>query len=85
MGPAHISKIMRDGSTKPGTSGKSQKAYRHSWCLPGDNVETFDYHPWEEEPTPEPDGLLPEDDLLVNTKHRSLTVYPTRNTSYLWL
>ena len=75
MGSAHIAKILGNNSTKnrkSGKSGKSRKVYMHSWCLPGDDVETFVHHPWEEEPTPEPDGLL--DGLLVNTNKITYSV-----------
>ena len=50
---------------KSTAKGKSRKINKHSWCLPGDNVETFVHHPWEEESTPEPDGM--PNGLVVNT------------------
>ena len=66
QGPAHIASIMGNKSSKGNRDrSKSRKAYKHSWCLPGDNEETFVHHPWEEEPQPEPDGL--STGFLVNT------------------
>ena len=66
MGLAHISHVLGNKSSKGKRGGgKSRKAYKHSWCLPGDNEETFVHHPWEEEPEPEPDGSTTG--ILFNT------------------
>ena len=63
---------MGNNSTVKGKS-KSRKINKHSWCLPGDDVETFVvHHPWEEEPIPEPDGL--QNGLLVNTEKITYSV-----------
>ena len=76
ISPSHIAVIMAGKST---TSGKPRKINKLSWCLSGDDVETFIHHLWEEEPTPEPDGL--PNGLLVNTDKITYIVYPTRSSS----
>ena len=55
----------KKSSKGDGGWSKSRKTYKHSWCLPGDNQETFVHHPWEEEPAPESNGQ--PNGFLVNT------------------